>query len=151
MMESGNADTSDEAELQMMHGFEGHALQIAQNYMQMLEGHVKLEYIDGRHLKMTCKRNMQDQTLIFSTLVLLTSYYPCPDKLQLTTQFASQTTPECTGDITIVIPTYQEAVKDAKNYIRDRLDAGDEIDEITGDIPHELYAEVAKEYGIDLD
>ena len=55
------------------------------------------------------------------------------------------------GDITIVIPTYQEAVKDAKNYIRDRLDAGDEIDEITGDIPHELYVEVAKEYGIDLD
>ncbi len=78
MMESGNADTSNEAELQMRHGFEGHALQIAQNYMQMLEGHVKLEYIDGRHLKMTCKRNMQDQMLMFSTLVILTSLLSLP-------------------------------------------------------------------------
>ena len=151
MMESGNVGAKDEAELQMRHGFEGHALQIAQNYMQMLEGHVKLEYIDGRHLKMTCKRNMQDQMLIFLTLVLLTSYYPCRDKLQLTTQFVSQTTLECTGDITIVIPTYQEAVKDAKNYIRESLNAGGEVGEITGDIPHELYVEVAREYVIELD
>lgn len=122
--------------------------ELALQFVNIIKKHVKVEVLDNEHIKLTCLKKGTDEDALFYTMLLLTCFYPTPDKTSISLQMLNTKYDEESKVISVVIPNYTIALQDAKDYVRDCVEAGDDINHITGDIPTWLMKEVAKEMGI---
>lgn len=128
--------------------FKNQSEELAREFTKLIKKYVKIEVLDNEHIKLTCKKNKNDEDALFYTMLLLTCFYPTPDKNSITLQMLNTKYGKESKVISVVIPNYKIALQDAKEYVRDCVEAGDDINEVTGDVPIWLVKEVAKEMGI---
>ena len=128
--------------------FKTHAEEVAREFVKTIREYVKVEVLDNEHIKLTCKKTQNDEDALFYTMLLLSCYYPTPDNNSLSLAMLATKYDEESKEISVVIPNYAVALQDAKDYVRDRVEAGDDINEVNGTIPIWLMKEVAKELGV---
>ena len=130
--------------------FKNQSEELAREFTKLIKKYVKIEVLDNEHIKLTCEKNKNDEDALFYTMLLLACFYPTPDKNSITLQMLNTKYDEKSEVISVVIPNYATALQDAKDYVKDCVEAGDDINEVTGDIPTWLMQEVAKELGMKL-
>lgn len=128
--------------------FKTHSEEVAREFVKTIRKYVKVEVLDNEHIKLTCEKNKNDEDALFYTMLLLSCYYPTPDNNSLSLAMLATKYDEESKEISVVIPNYAVALQDAKDYVRDRVEAGDDINEVNGTIPIWLMKEVAKELGV---
>lgn len=128
--------------------FKNQSEELARQFVKSIKEHVKIEVLDNAHIKLTCKKNKNDEDALFYTMLLLTCFYPTPDKNSISLQMLNTKYDEKSEVISVVIPNYATALQDTKEYVRDCVEAGDDINEVTGDVPTAILHEVAKEFGM---
>lgn len=121
---------------------------LAIEFVKVIKKSVKIEVLDNEHIKLSCQKNQNDEDALFYTMVLLTCYYPTPDKAFIPMEMLGTKYDEESDVTSVVIPNYRTALEDAKEYVRGCVEAGDDINEVTGDIPTWVMREVAKEFGV---
>lgn len=128
--------------------FKNQSEELAREFVKSIKKHVKIEVLDNEHIKLTCKKNAYDEDALFYTMLLLSCFYPTPDRISIGERMLGTKYDEESKVISVVIPNYAIAIQDAKDYVKDCVEAGDDINEVTGDIPTWLMQEVAKELGV---
>lgn len=121
---------------------------IAIRFVKLIKERVKIEVLDNAHIKLSCDKNAYDEDALLYTMLLLSCFYPTPDKTSVSLKMLETKYDEENEVISTVIPNYATAIQDAKDYVRDCVEAGDDIHHITGDVPIWLIKEVATEMGI---
>ena len=146
-MKTEDEKAMHELNCELLYALTEKSTEISMEFSSLIEKCIKVEVLDKGHLKLTCDRNEDEIDLLFYVMLILTCFYPTPDKEYVAMNHMAQKYEEG-EDFSIIIPTYAQALQDAKEYVRDCVEAGDDINEVTGRIPLELMREVAKELGL---